>query len=442
LTKAIARISLSVTVAGGALMLAGAFFAPFRALFLSLGMTLLLSGVLGERLPMVYRKSSIVLLNAVLLFAALELVTGAVRTIFTSATVSDLLFDLAGIRSDIISHHYLQLPYYRSEHWSEQHWREHRLVLGKRYDPYVVWQSPRFEGESINIDAHGIRKTTDTDCVPDAIKVYMFGGSAMWGWGAPDWGTIPSYLQRELEASEDGRYCVVNYGEHAFVSMQEFIQLQLLLAAGDVPDVAIFYSGVNDVFAADQTGEPINHQNLRYIAEQFESTNQSLTDWLLARNTIRLARLVLEQFGLVGGSGDAGTNQVNGGALADGIIDTYLRGYEMVGALSERFGFSYEFVWQPYILAGDKPLSDQEQNMPEALSWVVELNPRVVELFSLTYGRIETEADRREHLHYMGDVLDEVETEIWIDTWGHVNPKGNEVVAKRIATLVVPALDR
>ncbi|NIV75259.1 MAG: hypothetical protein GWN37_10600, partial [Gammaproteobacteria bacterium] len=50
----------------------------------------------------------------------------------------------------------------------------------------------------------------------------------------------------------------------------EVIQLQMLIAAGDIPDAVVFYSGVNDVFAADQAGRPILHQNLREIAAGFE----------------------------------------------------------------------------------------------------------------------------------------------------------------------------
>ena len=116
----------------------------------------------------------------------------------------------------------------------------------------------------------------------------MFGGSAMWGWGAPDWGTIPAYLQTELERAGDRPVCVVNYAENGFVSTQNVIQLSLLLAAGDVPDVVVFYDGVNDVLAARQTGQPVLHQNLTQIATRFGAPQQPLLAWVRTLNTFRL----------------------------------------------------------------------------------------------------------------------------------------------------------
>jgi hypothetical protein len=71
--------------------------------------------------------------------------------------------------------------------------------------------------------------------------------------GAPDWGTIPAYLQEELEERFNGAVCVVNYGEDGFASTQEVILLLIELQRGNVPDAVIFYDGVNDVTAADMT---------------------------------------------------------------------------------------------------------------------------------------------------------------------------------------------
>lgn len=54
----------------------------------------------------------------------------------------------------------------------------------------------------------------------------------------------------------------MNYGENAYVSTQGLIHLILLLESGDVPDMVIFYDGVNDILAASQSWMPIVHQNL------------------------------------------------------------------------------------------------------------------------------------------------------------------------------------
>lgn len=75
----------------------------------------------------------------------------------------------------------------------------------------------------------------------------------MWGSGARDSFTIPSLLSQIL--SEHGiSIHVVNYGESGFVSTQEVIALMLQLKKGNIPDVVMFYDGVNDTFSAFQHG--------------------------------------------------------------------------------------------------------------------------------------------------------------------------------------------
>lgn len=421
-------------IAGAALILCGFLSAPLRPLLLTGGIALLLAAVLGRRLPPAHRGAALFVLNVLLLLVVLELAAGAVLAVGGSDPVRDFLLGVRGTPSDIVRHHYLRLPYYARHDWSEAYWREHREALRKRYEPYVVWRSPPFQGDHLTVDDLGIRGGASGACAPEAFRIYMFGGSAMWGWGAPDWGTIPAYLRKELESRNGAPVCIVNYGEQGFVSVQEVIQLQMLIAAGDIPDAVVFYSGVNDVFAADQAGRPILHQNLREIAAGFEHAEPSLVRWLQSLDVVRVTRLVTSPLLRARVGGGTGAPPVGRAAeLADQVVDTYLRSYETVGALSGRFGFRYALFWQPHILEGGKPLTPEERSMQEGLDWVVPLTPRAVELFSRAYERIPAEAARREHLHYLGDVFDDVEAQLWIDTWGHVTPEGNEIVATRIA---------
>ena len=71
----------------------------------------------------------------------------------------------------------------------------------------------------------------------------MFGGSTMWGAGARDDYTIPSFLSKMLTQAFPGRIRVVNYGRSGFVSTQERILLFQALQHGCRPQIAIFYPG-------------------------------------------------------------------------------------------------------------------------------------------------------------------------------------------------------
>lgn len=388
---------------------------------------------LGKRIVSVHRTAAIMLFNTVLLLVIVELMSGALLAVVTSRGVRDLLYRTTGRPNDLVAHHYLGLPYYAEHEWSTAYWREHTMVQRQRYSPYVIWRSPGHAGDLINID-DGLRVVPDTHCTPGALRVYAFGGSAMWGWGSPDWGTIPAYLQTDIEEVSERSVCVVNYGENAYVSTQSLFQLELLLKSGDVPDVVLFYDGVNEVFAADQTQRPAVHQNLSDIAGRFESSRSPLAALIQQSASYRLLQLLASQLGGSGGGHEASAPETDPAGLSDAVVDTYLKNYEIVRSLSETFGFEFHFFWQPHILAGEKPMTEEEQNMLTGLGWVVDLTPELRDLFVRTYGRIEEEASTRESLHYLGHAFDDASEQIWIDTWGHVTPDGNRLISQAIAS--------
>ena len=73
------------------------------------------------------------------------------------------------------------------------------------------------------------------------------------GTGADDARTIPSYLPRNGER-------VLNLGESGYNSIQELIQLQIMLLEGHKPKEVIFYDGVNDGYRFCQNSkDQISH---------------------------------------------------------------------------------------------------------------------------------------------------------------------------------------
>lgn len=124
-------------------------------------------------------------------------------------------------------------------------WYSFRRMLGRVpalvWKPYLYWQRPE-----------GIRETLAVV----GKKVWMFGGSAVWGTGVEWSETIPSYLATL-------GYKVTNYGERGYVSTQELFLLILELRKG-TPGIVIFYNGYNDVFSGHQqgiAGLPLNEFN-------------------------------------------------------------------------------------------------------------------------------------------------------------------------------------
>jgi hypothetical protein len=124
------------------------------------------------------------------------------------------------------------------------------------YHPFLVQRLRPFAGRYIHIDSAGIRASYEP-AVPAGtrpITVFFFGGSTMWSEGARDEHTLPSEFARIAE-SEGVPVRVVNYGEFQWVSWQEALLFSQLVESGNVPDVAIFLDGFNDVLVASSPRE-------------------------------------------------------------------------------------------------------------------------------------------------------------------------------------------
>lgn len=383
-----------------------------------------------------YNSASIMVLNTLLLLIVVELLsTGLVNLIDRPAT-KKLITRITGQPNDMIVY-YQDHSYYAKQNWSSLYWKEFKLASKKTYSPYVIWRSTPFDGTLLNIDPSGYRHTPDAECGPDAYKVYVFGGSAIWGWGVPDSSTIPALLQSGLQSKPGDPVCVMNFGENAYVSTQGLVQLVLLLESGDVPDVVIFYDGVNDILAASQSGMPIAHQNLSEISGLFENHQPAFFSFLESSSAYQLLQMMASQIP-VSAKSKTPKSQYDPVILSDQVSEVYLNNYEIVSSLADQFHFEFYFFWQPHILIGNKPLSSEEQNMITGLNWVLNLDPSLIELFQQTYKEIEAATPLHEDLYYLGNMFDSVEESIWIDTWGHVTPEGNQIIADYLIRVLKP----
>lgn len=159
---------------------------------------------------------------------------------------------------------------YGGETWPIQHYRELEQIE-ERWQPYVYFRPKPFQGQTITINADGLRATWEPPApgndgpVRQDIKLLMLGGSSLWGFGARDDQTIPSLVVRILH--EKGRRVEVrNLSEIGYVSTQERIALAQELQAGYRPDVVVFFDGVNDTTSAlleRQAGLSTNEINRR-----------------------------------------------------------------------------------------------------------------------------------------------------------------------------------
>lgn len=317
---------------------------------------------------------------------------------------------------------------YAGKPWVDALQRETAAAERYQYHPYVIWRRAPYEGQQLVIDSNGLRRTLHTACGEGALNIFMFGGSALWGSGSPDWGTIPSQVAKVLEDNSGRPACVRNYGESAWVSTQEVLQLILALKDGERPDLVLFYDGWNDITSRYQTGVPDAHANLYDIKEQFERSparrlgGSSGTMKLVDRisTALKFRKPYLERYRLQEEPLDV---------VPASIRDRYLRNVEIVDALADRYGFRYAFFWQPMILAEEKALTDEEQRIVTISS----VHPDLTRMTQETYRLMKD--TQRPNLFYVGDVFREEPNTVYLD-WVHVDPEANGMIARRMVELL------
>ena len=391
--------------------------------------------LLGRKMVVFYKACAILILNALVLFAGLELaarIGSKIESLMSNPTQQ--LVGEGNPREKV--------SYYSSQNWAERYWYEFRLSRKQQYYPYVGWRRAPFKGETINIDRNGIRLTPGANCGAHSFKVFAFGESSMWGTGSPDWGTIPADLQKGFEKMRQGPVCVMNFAESAYTVLQDVIMLMLQLQSGNVPDLVLFYNTEGDSYAAYQAGRAGVIQNLDQIAARFEGggrpttfsdrlrsmSSYSLIEKLLGKLTIAEPRQQKAPDKLI----TYETMGVDAAQLSNSIAHEYFEHYKMVNALAEQYGFKYFFLLPPHLLlANRKPLTAEEQQMKRE----AESDPAFEKLFRAVYHNIQSESAKYPNLYSMEHVFDNSDSTMWIDA-GHVTPAGNQLIAQRILDIV------
>lgn len=288
--------------------------------------------------------------------------------------------------------------------------------------PYYHWRAAPLDGQAITIDEHAIRKTVKQPN-PGAKKVFMFGGSTTWGTGNPNQYTIASYLQKALGPDYD----VYNYGQTAFVSVQELNLLLEQLAQGVVPDIVIFYDGVNDIYASLYS--PGNPRHPQFRPEDYQAKEDLRYHLLkIVEKTNYIA--ITERIKIYTGQDILSLWEKNMAERLDEKILTSVSQYQhlikQVKALGDAYGFQTFHFWQPMLLTESKPLHPSEQTIIQAES------PMLKSLYPKAYQQFKS-LETEPNFFYIADVFDNLEDPIYFD-FCHMGPKGNELVAARIAS--------
>lgn len=304
---------------------------------------------------------------------------------------------------------------------SREFWAEQSTVL-VRWLPYSYWTVEPFDGAYINVDQSGRRYTPSYLEDPEAPSIYFFGGSTLWGLGARDAYAIPAQVG-QLLAERDYPAHVESYAQTGYVSWQDLLLFQAQLALDNAPNLAVFYQGFNDVYAAYlQGGAGLTlRENLR------------VNDVELGR-LLRSGQPVLRPF-------DADISDYDwslvtrGTAAPRAIAERWLANRRLIRAAAGEHGVRVLFVWQPALFAKAARTDGEQQIIDD----IERQEPGFIDLYRevVRIVREELASDSTADTMFLTGAFGDVREGVFFDRV-HITEIGNLVVAE---SLVDPILN-
>lgn len=305
------------------------------------------------------------------------------------------------------------------------------------WEPYSYWKSRPFASDGINVDADGNRKTVQPAVGSDAAtKIFMFGGSALWGLYVFDHETIPSLVAQELAGRGFANFDIKNFAQIGYVSTQELIQLMMLLRKGTIPDIVIFYDGVNDTWSAFQNrvaGWPLNEENRRKEFEGYATGAMLIRQYveksalLRAVKDMRTAALKIQAKLFPGLRPAHEKVEECDSALIAQTIDTYGFTMNLARLLAREYGFECFFFWQPTVFSTDSITAPDNFNKQKYSIYTA--------FFNCAYAKAPLLARRGHNFYDLQKILSPAEEQLFFD-FCHTKPNANKTIARHIADRV------
>ncbi len=346
---------------------------------------------------------------------------------------------------------------YRGQPWAAQYFDTLSRVHMRWY-PYSYWKASPMASPYLNIDADGNRVTWHpphraVSAERPVVRLFMIGGSTLWGTGVRDDYTLASLIARHFTDHPAYELDVTNLGQIGYVNTQELLLLYQLLRRGQRPDLVIFYDGVNEVFTAYQDGIAGLTQSEFFRAQEFSILGSSVGRKRLYRIALRTALMntgLADLVKLLSGKDDpnllphdikpspaltylAPPQDFEGiDALERDVVDMYLFNVQVERMLGERFKFRPLFYWQPTVFSKNELAPFERRLLPG--------DPTRAEFFRGTYKKM-AEVAAANGIADISGILNNRHQLDFIDPY-HLNESANQIVAERMASDIEPILEQ
>lgn len=293
--------------------------------------------------------------------------------------------------------------------------------LELKWTAYTHFSLKSFNGTYNKINAKGNRKTINKVSDSTAIKVFCFGGSTMYGIGSSNEQTIPSLLSKKLiEKYPNKTFNVTNFGVPGYNRNQENLQLQKEINIGNIPDIVLFYDGVNEVltsFGNNEVALPMGSSKRNLEFNTAKSYSKKLSLFFKTSYTNRFVNYLSKKVF----SRKLNTSK-NTTSLAKNISNNYKQQVFFLENLSLKHHFKIKNYIQPTIFS-KKQLTNYELVMKE--------NDQELEsLYAKTYKELLIKNSNVEKNSYtdLSKLFDTYNGIVFTD-FCHTSEVGNNIIA-------------
>jgi hypothetical protein len=376
----------------------------------------------GAQLARVARDLWIALGVAILVFALLEVAFVSQRALRTAWFGSD---DERDAQSD--GHPYAGQAWYRE-------FLSARAGVREKFDPWRTYWAYPLTSEHLNIDSAGRRVTVHPSQRPDsARRVYLLGGSAMWGFTSRDSLTIPSLVARGLDSAGFRDVVVENLAQSGYVLGHEIATLTQELARGRTPAVAVFFDGINDIRTTQLYQEPgraFFEPRFKHLYER-ESQRGFFGSFVTPGERSRLIGRLLQALGA-----DPWKVAPQEPHICPRLGSYYRNVQQTALGMASAWGFQVLFVQQPTHATTRKALTPFEKSFMGP-DWHVKYTRDCADAIDSALAPTRGTS----YLSYASMFDDERES-VFLDRFGHVTESANRRIADALVQAIVSRLPR
>jgi len=286
--------------------------------------------------------------------------------------------------------------------WTEEPFRQ--LIPNQHY-PTVHVNSDGFRGAEINND--------------DTYRIFVVGGSTVYGSGVSDNETIPAKLEQELKAKGFYGVQVINAGVPGIHSFTEYALIKNKIIKFQ-PDLIVVYDGYNDL---------VRHFDDYYKTGEYESTAQLIR--IISKNEyLRSGSVLIHTYFTLTNPRQVETFNIDTENIEKKSL-AWRKTLNNICELGRESDFQTIVILQPFLGTGTKKLSNEEQqiyaqnNHKQLVSDYESYRSQVNNLISYCFITKD-----------MTGIFDDMNDPMFFD-FAHLGPTGNEIVSKKIANEII-----